>query len=186
MIPIAWEAWKFGWKESLAVVGIPLGYLAWSLYRLAINDLRPDFGSPQRFIYSMLVSPSAYQILTEQQFTPLAPFKAIAVIMKSPHWSVYGDLVIASLFVTLFVLSIAKLRTSYALYCLAIVLVSLSLHTGSAVPYMSLPRHLVLAFPVFIGWCLRYEFRRPYLVMTYLCIAQMMFLCGFVWESWVL
>jgi hypothetical protein len=43
------------------------------------------------------------------------------------------------------------MRLSYRLYSLMIAIVSFSYYTGSIHPYMGLPRHLFLAFPIFIG-----------------------------------
>jgi hypothetical protein len=43
------------------------------------------------------------------------------------------------------------MRTSYRIYAIVIGLVSFSYHTGPFYPYMGLPRHLMLAFPVYIG-----------------------------------
>lgn len=45
------------------------------------------------------------------------------------------------------------MRNSYRAYSLIIIRVAFGYHTGMLVstPYMGLPRHLLLAFPVFIG-----------------------------------
>jgi hypothetical protein len=40
---------------------------------------------------------------------------------------------------------------SYRLYILIIYLVAFSYYTGPVHPYMGLPRHMWLAFPIFLG-----------------------------------
>ena len=61
------------------------------------------------------------------------------------------DLVVAGLFVGFLVAVWPVLRPSYRLYCLVIVMANFSYHTGPFYPYIALPRHLLVAFPVFIG-----------------------------------
>ncbi len=87
----------------------------------------------------------------------------------------------------MFVFSWRYLRTSYKIYALAVVLIALSLHTGVSLnPYISLPRHLVPAFPVFLGIAQAYEFKRLPFILGILVLCQMLFLCCFVWQTWVL
>jgi hypothetical protein len=49
------------------------------------------------------------------------------------------------------VLAWPRMRISYQLYSVILVLVAFAYHTGPYYPYMGLPRHLLIAFPVFIG-----------------------------------
>jgi hypothetical protein len=73
-------------------------------------------------------------------------------------WQVHNvptitDLLLGACMIVLTVLSWRNLRNSYRAYVLIIVIVAFCYHTGMQVssPYMGLPRHLLLAFPVFIG-----------------------------------
>jgi len=200
-IPIAWEIWEAqnrDWRQALKslhqflpVLLVPAGYALWILYRaFAINDVSPDFSSPQRFIFSVMVSPTAYQVYKEQQF--MLPWMAVWKAMKALagghlHWSAYGDVFLAALFIAAFIFSWRYLRLSYRLYVLAILLVALSYHTGAQInPYISLPRHMLPACLIFIGVALRYKFQRPKFIILMLAICQALYLCCFVWESWVL
>ena len=54
-------------------------------------------------------------------------------------------------FLLILALAWRYMRPSYRIYALAITLLAFSYHTGPLYPYMGLPRHLLLAFPVFIG-----------------------------------
>ena len=201
VLPLLWELWDasgrklkplvVNWRAWVACALVPAGYAVWILYRaIAINDVQPDFSSPQRFIYSVMVSPTAYQIFSDQQF--LWPWQSIwkALVMYwrgSLHFSAYGDAFLALVFIIMFVFSWRHLRGSYRIYSLAVVLIALSLHTGVSLnPYISLPRHLLPAFPVFIGLVQAYQFKRVPFILGILLVCQMLFLCCFVWQSWVL
>ena len=61
------------------------------------------------------------------------------------------DFIFAAYFIVLLVMAWRSMRISYRIYTGAIVLISFAYHTGPFYPYMGLPRHLLLAFPVFIG-----------------------------------
>ena len=186
-----WQSLKKNWSAILSLSLVPLAYVLWIAYRaIALNDLKPDFSSPQKFIFSAMISPSHYEVFKTQEF--LLPWVAIgraatALYRGNVNWSAYGDAFFGTLFLAIFVLSWRTLRPSYRIYSLAIVLLSLSYHTGMLVnPYTSLPRHMFLAFPVFIGFAARYNFRRPTFVFAILAICQHLFLSYFVWQSWVL
>ena len=63
------------------------------------------------------------------------------------------DLVLGAMYVAIFVAGgryLWRLRKSYFLYAVVILLVSFSYYTGALLPYMGLPRHCLLAFPLFL------------------------------------
>ena len=196
MLPLAWEIWESSgrqWsrtlKNGVSVLLVPAGYAVWIAYRaVAINDVQPDFSSVQKFIHSVMVSPASYQIIDDHAFLPpwAALWRAFNVFWRGQAPAgAYVDMALGAVFIALFVLSWRYLRTSYRLYCLAIVLISLSLYTGQINPYIALPRHLLLAFPVFIGLALRYRLRKFPLLLVLLVVGQMALLCSFVWQTWV-
>lgn len=200
-LPLAWEIWEGSgrnwrnlidhWQRWFAIALVPAGYGLWIVYRaLVINDVKPDFSSHQRFIYSVMISPAHYQVYADQQFLPpwIAVWKALKLLWRGGlHLSAYGDALFGMFFISMLVLAWRHLRTSYKIYSLAIVLVALSLHTGStANPYTSLPRHLLPALPVFMGLAAAYKFQRLGFVLFILALCQALFLCCFVWQTWVL
>jgi Gpi18-like mannosyltransferase len=194
VIPLVWEVWESRdseWsktiKRALATALVPAGYAVWILYRaLAINDVRPEFTSAKKFIYSVMLSPTTYDILGNQQFLLpwIAIFRAAKVLTKKDIYPMaYFDAILAILFITMFALAWRHLRMSYRLYSLIIILVSLSFFTGYYNPYISLPRHLLLAFPVFIGVT---RYRKPStLLLVVFAMSQMALLCLFVRQRWV-
>ncbi len=197
VIPLGWEAWEsldHRWsnviKRLLAIALVPAGYAAWILYRaISINDVTPDFSSVQKFIYSVMLSPTTYEILDQQQFLPpwVALWRAAKVLSRSGTYpAAYIDAVMAAVFIGMFILGWRHLRMSYRIYSIVIILVSLSFFTGPVNPYISLPRHLLLAFPVFIGYAARQRTGPSPLLMVVLGVCQMAVLCLFVWQKWVL
>ncbi|NJM06848.1 hypothetical protein HC891_12670 [Candidatus Gracilibacteria bacterium] len=61
------------------------------------------------------------------------------------------DLTFGFGFLVLSVLTWPRMRGSYRIWSLIAIVLSFSYYTGPFYPYMGLPRHLLLAFPVFIG-----------------------------------
>jgi hypothetical protein len=177
LLPLAWELFAYAghrprqmlrnWRNWSALSLIPAGLLLWMVYRaVALNDLRADWSDPQALIYSLLISPSAAQVVPNQAFLPPweALWLALAKFARAPEFSLGVDLFLGFGFLIMLGLAWPRMRTSYRLYSLLIVLVSFAYHTGSFFPYMGLPRHLLLAFPVFIGLAPLVERRRPMLI----------------------
>lgn len=159
IVPLLMELWSAKERKPVAfssLLLIPLAYGLWILYRtFALADSYPDLSSLHGLIYSTLISPSAHRVVAEQDF--LFPLHALYLAFVK-LWQVHNiptitDLLLGACMVIITVLSWRNLRNSYRVYVLIILLVSFGYHTGMQVssPYMGLPRHLLLAFPVFIG-----------------------------------
>lgn len=164
LFPLAWELWEAAgrnwrcallrWKDWLALGCIPLGLLIWLVYRaLALNDMQPNWHSVHTIIYSVLISPGASKVVPHQTF--MWPWQALwlalTIFWRTREYELAIDLVAGFAFLMLLALAWKQMRLSYRIYTLVITLVSFSYHTGPFYPYMGLPRHLLLAFPIFIG-----------------------------------
>ena len=93
---------------------------------------------------------------------------------------------LALAFLVAVVVSWRYIRTSYRIYTATILLLSFSYYTGPVHPYMGLPRHLLLAFPVFIGlapWIREQRMQTPVMVLGGLGWFFMLML--YVLETWV-
>ena len=158
-VPLVLELWFYKQRKPLAwgtVLLIPLAYAGWILYRtFALADSAPDLSSLHGLIYSTVISPSAHRVVADQDFLfPLhAVFLAFVKLWQDPNLAIVTDLLIGALVVFMTIKSWRNLRNSYRVYVLILLLVSFGYHTGMEVSsaYMGLPRHLLLAFPIFIG-----------------------------------
>lgn len=166
IVPLMMELWSAKERKHLAftsVLLIPLAYGLWILYRtFALADSYPDLSSFHGFIYSTVISSSAHRVVAEQDFLfPLhALYLAFVKLWQAHNVPTITDLALGACMVAILVISWRHLRNSYRVYALIIFIVSFGYHTGMHVssPYMGLPRHLLLAFPVFIGLAPRVSF----------------------------
>ena len=196
LAPLAWELFAaeghdikrtlMRWRSWLPFTLIPGAYLVWGLYRtLVLGDVKAD--SLSSWISSILVSPASHLVVKDHAF--MWPWKAaylaIQRALSLSYFNPWIDLGLGFLFLILIVLAWRGMRTSYRIYVVVIAVVSFSFHTGmipTGGAYLSLPRHLLLAFPVFIGLASRYEPRRLWIVMILPGIAVMTFLLfGYFW-----
>jgi hypothetical protein len=197
-IPLAWEMWEAlgrdwrrllsAWKHLAALALVPLGYFLWVFVRaILIRDFRPRFDSLHDFVYTVLISPNAEKIVKGQAFLP--PWevigKATSSLWDGEHQGVWLDLTFGAAFIVLLAVAWGGMRASYKAYSVLIVLVSLSYYTGEIFPYMGLPRHLLLAFPVFIGFAANYRLKAFFIFAVAGIAWQMFLVCLFVWNAWV-
>ena len=163
-LPLAWWAWvdsdkslcgiKKAWPAWLSTLTPPAGLVAWGIYRIGVlHEGRLDFSNIQGLIYSALLSPSANKVVAGQAFR--WPWDALAIaISKSfykPEINIFVNLVLGLGFVVAFIVAWKYLNIADRVYSLAIIIVSFSVTTGEFA-YISLPRHLFLALPVFVGF----------------------------------
>jgi Gpi18-like mannosyltransferase len=199
LLPVAWELWEnennnrksilSHWKNWLSLSLIPMGYGVWLIYRaIFLFDLQAKLGDIQQFRYSFLISPSATQVVQIQQF--LWPWQALYLsIMKgitNPDLDIWLNIISGLFFLILLYISWRRMRLSYRIYCAFITLVSFSYYTGPVHPYMGLPRHLLLAFPIFIG--LAEIIVKPWvrlLIIVTSSLAMSFLLVTYVLNAWV-
>lgn len=164
LFPMAIELWDASsrkistvfsrWKDWLSLSLIPIGMLIWLGYRaIFLNDVQASFSNFQSFIFSFFISPSTLQVVSGQQFA--WPWQAIYLaaskLFSAPDIDLWVNIIYGVLFLAGFAIAWKNLRLSYKIYSFVIVFISFSYYTGPVHPYMGLPRHLLLAFPVFIG-----------------------------------
>ena len=199
LIPMTWELWENAqrnfkrlikqWRDWLSLALIPVGMLVWLAYRaFFLNDVHINWSNFHQFIYTFAISPSAATVVPGQQF--MWPWQALYYafhkLITQPDIDIWVNIVAGFLFLILLIISWRKMRASYRLYSLLIVVVSFSYATGSVHPYMGLLRHLFLAFPVFIGLAL--VIKKTWMRLLILCLSGlgMLFLVLlYVIESWV-
>ena len=180
LIPLAWELWEWSgrdwrkvlgnWRSAMSLALAPAGLLVWLVYRaVVLADIAFDVYRPQTWIYGLLISTGATRVIPEQGF--VVPWRALGAAFSNPRPTTVVDLILAGIFVLMFVWggrSLWRLRPSYFLYSAAVLLVSFSYFTGSFQPYMGLPRHCFLAFPLFLpvaSWAERRNFDVPIILL---------------------
>ncbi len=202
LLPLLWEWWEAGgrdwqqaarrWRGLVALGLIPGGYLLWIVYRaLALGDLALDLSRPQTLVYSLLISQSSAQVVPVQGF--VLPWQALAAALRSlgdaGNYTTGIDLLLGGSFLWLLALggrTLARLRGSYLLYTLLILWVSFSYYTGPRYPYMGLPRHCLLAFPLFLTVGVWRE-PRPLRIGLLLAsvVAMLLLVLFYSLQSWV-
>ena len=197
VVPLGWELWRTAnydfktalskWRDWLSLGMIPFCYVSWILYRtMSLGDVKPNFSSVQNIISSALLSPASHQVVKDHRFTwPWeATYLAIKRAMTLSFVNPWLDLIFGFLFLVLVAFAWKTMRTSYRLYVVVIIIVSFSFHTGMLATggaYLSLPRHLLLAFPVFIGLTNRIRGVTAWVFMSLGFCGFTFFLFGYFW-----
>jgi hypothetical protein len=199
VLPMAWQAWEASgrspaglrraWREWLAALAAPLGLAAWSVYRLGVlHEGRLDFSSLQALVYSALISPSAHAVVPVQAF--VWPWQAIGLAvtkaLRAPDVDILVNLALGLGFLLALAFAWRQLKIGGRLFALAVTLVSFCYSTGPVHPLMGLPRHLMVALPVFVG--LGAALRKPWqrtLLLAIQSLLLMLLLLLYVIEAWV-
>lgn len=198
IFPLAWEVWENAgrdiktslkaWPVWLSTLGPVAGLAAWFVYRASfLNDFTIKTQDINSYIYSGLISSSAAKVVPFFQFT--WPWKALWLALhqfKLTDVDLMIDLILGGVFIVLLALSWKNMRVSYRIYSAIIALVSFGYYTGPLHPYMGLPRHLFLAFPVFIGIAPALGKQRRWLIYLAFGLLGMLFLiAGYIYNGWV-
>ncbi len=164
LVPLAWEMWEAAGRDARRALRLGrawagpallvLSYGIWVIYRaFALGDVRPDWSSLHALVYSVLISPSAAAVVPVQTF--MWPWQAFGIAWRqmliAPDVDGVVNIVGGMWFLVLTLLAWPRICLSDRLYTAVIVAVSFGYQTGFVHPYMGLLRHLLLAFPVFLG-----------------------------------
>jgi len=198
VLPLAWELWEASgkslqglsrsWRTWLTALAAPAGLISWGIYRIGyLHEGSLDFSSLQGFIYSALLSPSAGKVIPGQAFH--WPWQAFMIswstTMHDPEVYSFINLILGVIFLIAFIVAWKHLGIAERLYSAAIVIASFSVTTGDHA-YLSLPRHLLLALPVFFGLAvaLQKSWQR-YLLITCQILGMIFLIYGYVLNGWI-
>ena len=143
----------------------------------------------QQFQFAALYDyscPSATMVVHEQAMLPPwdALWKAIRITQESSSRGNVVNLVLGGVFLGLAALSWRRLRVSYKILTAMLFAVAFGYYTGPQTPYMGLPRHLLLAFPIFIGAAPVLErFKNPIGAVFTFCM--LLLALSYVLHAWV-
>jgi hypothetical protein len=158
-LPIIWQiavSRRAAWHTMFAPVLVFCGYGAFVIYRLfVLHDV--DFSQPRspfQLAHAILISPAAQNIMPGQHLA--TPWHVFAVqwelITSRPNpYHLVIDLVLGAAMTILAFCGWKGLHSSERLFSVAVVVMSLCYFNGSTQPMMALPRHLMLAFPLYIA-----------------------------------
>jgi hypothetical protein len=198
-LPMLWQAWEDSgrrvpgvtkaWRGWLAALSAPAGLLIWAAVRIGyLHEGALDTRTWQSFFYSALFSTSARAIVPAQAL--LWPWDAFAAVLP---WLMHGpdleDVMSVGLgagFVVLLAIALTYMRPGDRLYSLAITLISFGYFTGVGRVYIALPRHLLLAVPVFAGLAAALQNRwLRYSVLGVQLLLQVFMLFLYVTKAWI-
>jgi hypothetical protein len=186
-IPQVWRPWK-GW---LALFAAPTGLLTWTTYRILIlGEGKLNFDSPQAFIYSALLSPSAKEIIPDQTLTwPWEAFyQSTRQLLLFPDAQGILNLGAGIFFLVLLVAAWKHVPPAEKSYTLVNTLVSFSMLTGivNSSVYLSLPRHLLLGTPIFLGLARSLKNKWLFAALAgFMFLIQAFMLMLFIRMSWI-
>lgn len=160
LLPLAWEFWEWSersprkllanWRGAAGLLLAPAGLLTWLLYRaFTLSDVVIELRRPGTLIYGLLISQSVTHMVPQQTFMP--PWNALWIALNIPSHANLIDLCSGAVYLLILAFGgrmLWRLRPSYFLYSLAIIVISFSYSTGNLESYMGLPRHCLLAFPL--------------------------------------
>ncbi len=161
-LPLAWGLWlalrtqRVAWWQAGAVALVPAGYGLFVLYRTVfLGDMVTllQASSPADFLRNLLVSSSSEIVVPGQRIA--WPWEAliaqVRLIFTAPYsYYLVFDLLLGWAGVLVICFGLRKMTVYEALYSLAIVGLSLCYYNGDRSPYLSLPRHILIAFPLYI------------------------------------
>jgi len=190
VLPLAYELWERRdrrWTSWAALALIPLALAGWILYRsLNFSDVHPDFSSFNSLLYTTILAPSAHKVVEVQAMLPPweALSKAISITQQYPTRGNILNLVLGGVMIILAIVAWPRMRVSYRILTVILFVVAFAYHTGPETPYMGLPRHLLLAFPIFIGSAPALErFKGPIAAVSMFGMLALTFF--YVLHAWV-
>lgn len=160
MLPIFWELWKvrrtgqLRFYDWLACVLPGVGYLGFSIYRLfVLSEAAPSAGIAAT-LKNLVVSEQANQIVLGQRFG--WPWEStwlqIWHAFDNPELFIQFlfDPIVGWIFVGLLAYGARYMTPAERLFSLGIVIASLCYVNGNIEPCLALPRHILIAFPIFM------------------------------------
>jgi hypothetical protein len=197
-LPLAWallvalrERRARPWHAG-ALLLVPCGYALFVIYRaIALGDLAmlAQAHGPADFVRGLLVSRSSEIVLGGQRIAwPWDPLiDQVRLIFTTPDsYDLVIDLVLGWAGVLVIALGWRRMPAHERLYSLAIVALTLCYYNGYRAPSLSLPRHMLLAFPLFVvlaRWA--GSGRRLRLLVELLACANLFLVGAYVRHGWI-
>jgi hypothetical protein len=160
------------------------------VYRaLALGDLEAlrQAASPTEFAHKLLVHNGGQQFVVGQRIA--WPWELlideVRLIIARPQLHLLIDLGLGWAGVAAVAAAFPMLHASERLYCLGIVALALCYYIGDINPYMALPRHILIAFPLYIGLAKRLPGRHTLIAAELLIPANLLLAALFIAQGWI-
>jgi hypothetical protein len=195
-LPLAWgllvafRARRVRWWDGAALALVPLSYGAFVVYRaIVIGDLDSlaQAHGPVDILHKVLVSRSGIVAGQRIAWPWELLFDQIALIRTSAtNYHLTIDLLVGWLLIAVVLLGLRGMHMLERLYSLAIVLLALCYYIGDINPYMALPRHIMLAFPLYITLAMQSGHGRRFslVVISALCV-NLILASLYVFQGWI-
>jgi hypothetical protein len=196
VLPLAWgllvaiRARRARWWDGAALALVPLSYGAFVVYRaIAIGDLDAlaQAHGPVDILHKVLVSRSGIVAGQRIAWPWELLFDQIALIRTSAtNYHLTIDLLLGWLLIGVVLLGLRGMHTLERLYSLAIVLLALCYYIGDINPYMALPRHIMLAFPLYITLAMQPGHGRRFGLIVICVLFVNLLLAGlYFFQGWI-
>lgn len=196
VLPLAWgvfvavRAGRVRWWYLASVALVPLAYALFVVYRaLALGDASvwAQASGPLDLLHKMLVSRAG--IVAGQRIAwPWELLIAEIALIRTtdPNYHLVINLLLGWFLVLLVLLSLPRMHPFERLYALVIVGLALCYYIGDIDPYMALPRHIMLAFPLYPALAARLG-RSPrfWLVLGLGAALNLLLLGLYVFRGWI-
>lgn len=141
--------------HALSSLLIPLAYALFVAYRAFTLGERAALAradTPFAFARALLVSGSSEQVVPGQRIAwPWEGlFDQVGLLVSTADYALAIDLLLGGAMVAVIGFGLRRMHVAERLYSLALVGLALCYYNGYANPLLSLPRHLLLAFPLFV------------------------------------
>lgn len=172
LVPLAWELWRaFGadvrarrlqplLRPLVGVALVPLGLLAYLVYRATLGDVEFSLVNPSTLIWALLVTPSYDRVWDHHFSWPWTSFMvALDRLRTAPFFylilNTFGMLIMS----VIVLYGALRQRGSYVVYGLCLLVMNLSI-VYPLLPYISVIRRFTIIFPLFIQLALWGRSRR--------------------------
>ena len=195
-LPLAWGAWVAAragrarrW-DVLAAGLVPAAYGAFVVYRaLALGDAAVwgQASGPLDLLHKLLVSRAG--IVAGQRIAwpwELLIDEARLIARSEPNYHLLINLLLGLALAALALASLPRMHPLERLYVLGIVGLALCYYIGDIDPYMALPRHILLAFPLYTALAGRPGGGRRFWLVALPGAALNLLLLGlYVYRGWI-
>lgn len=194
-LPLAWgllaaiRARRTRWWHAAAAALVPLAYAAFVLYRVAaLGDMAALAAArgPLDLLHKILVSRAG--IVAGQRIAwpwELLIDQLRLIARSDPNYHLLIDLLLGWALVAAALLSLPRMHPLERLYTLAIVGLALCYYIGDINPYMALPRHILLAFPLYIPLATQLGGPRFRLVALLLLAVNLLLAGLYFFRGWI-